>query len=205
MFYWGGGIKMYFLFFLLGIVATIIVSLLLNGSGASAILKHIQSNFKEYAILVGGLYFIYQAVSGSLFATTTISTDAKRGVNDAIVITATIERGDNWLVEILDGSDQYVITKDVTKNFGDINIKFNLNFARYKKGNNSILKLAPKEKTQTQFIIDDEVIKKANNGLSDNDKIDLNKGFYVISQIEYESVSWPFSAKSVAKSYVTPK
>ncbi|WP_446810955.1 hypothetical protein ACH50O_05110 [Methylomonas sp. 2BW1-5-20] len=99
--------------------------------------------------LIAAIYFIYQATSGSFFATTSITLEAKRNTDNAneVVITANIERGDNCLVEILES--KYQITEHPGNRTSDWK---SIAFPSRIEGSTAILRLALKEKTQTRRI-----------------------------------------------------
>lgn len=100
--------------------------------------------------LITAIYFIYQATSGSFFATTSITLEAKRNTDNAneVVITANIERGDNWLVEILES--KYQITEYPGNSTSDWK---SIAFPSRIEGSTAILRLAPKEKHKQSLLI----------------------------------------------------
>ena len=160
--------------------------------------------FKIAIPTVAVLYFLYQAFSGSFFATTSIFLEANRDVNNPclVIVKATIERGDNWLVEIEDGSDEYLITTKVEDQADQIGYEKTwekINFPRRYDGNKNkllLLGLAPKEKTQATFFINEKEIKDKG--------YDPSKGFFLTAKVKYSSVGWPIEATSFSKIYVPP-
>jgi hypothetical protein len=94
--------------------------------------------------LAAGAFFLYQIIGGSFFATTTVTAKATRCSNKILVV-ATLERGDNWLVDI--PADEYHI--------GPIGADFDSEWheAEFQRKKDGALRLAPKERTTTMFSV----------------------------------------------------
>lgn len=128
------------------------------------------------------LFFLYQAIAGSLFATTSITVKGDR-CNDAgkLLVTATIERGDNWLAAI--AVDEYQLSED-EKRVGQI-VPERWHFPRK---SDDLLYLAPHEKTATQFIWT----------VPEDSKHDL---FLTMSVHSYAKF-WPITSESFARAVI---
>lgn len=123
-------------------------------------------------------FFIYQAMAGAFFATTSLTIEAKRDGRDSIIASVTIERGDHWLVDI--ASLAYSITEGETKgSWLPIDIPC---------GPENKLRLAPKEKATTMFRIPTTVTGDA---------------IITIQALTY-GLMWPVPGRSYARVLVPP-
>jgi len=156
-----------------------------NADGFNNTKDRLDTLSKAAVPAAAALYFLYQAFAGSFFATTSILLEATREKTpgNKVVVKATIERGDNWLVEIITKSDEYSITTSQEQKPEGWKP---INFPGRDEGNKTLLRLAPKEKTHTDFTIDNK------------------NGIFVTARIRYYSIGWPFPAESRAKIYVPP-
>lgn len=108
--------------------------------------KEIDIFFKGAAGIAATIYFIYQAIAGSFFATTNILLEANFfEKSNQYVVKATIERGDNWCVNIKEA--MYLLEE---KSKTNIHIWTDMKFPKREDG---IHILAPKEKTHTEFVV----------------------------------------------------
>ncbi len=131
-------------------------------------------------------FFAYQAVAGAFFATTSVSLDAKRDSDDPqkILVRVTLERGDNWLVDIVSVSYSLSSTELPGEN---LPAKSNaINFpCRPGKG----LRLAPKEKTSTDFSFGQENV----------------EDIFITVQVVSYALLWPIPSTSYVKALIPGK
>jgi hypothetical protein len=124
--------------------------------------------------LAAGAFFLYQVMAGSFFATTTVTVKATR-CNGKILVLATLERGDNFLVVI--PADEYHV--------GPIDKSYNSGWkeAGFQRKRDGTLALGPKERTTTMFFI--------NSAPSEDTAITL--------AIDAYAISWPVPSESFAQ------
>jgi hypothetical protein len=119
------------------------------------------------------VFFLYQAVSGALVATTTVLLEAERveGSPGRIRVKLVLERGDAWLVEVTRAS----LTVD--GHTGKLPL--------YHPGRPS-LRLAPNERAQLSFIVD----------------APADRDVELLAAIICRQVAWPRETRSFAQTVV---
>lgn len=133
------------------------------------------------------LFFLYQILAGSLFATTTVTVKGER-CNKAgkLLVTATIERGDNWLAAI--AVDQYMLSSS------DEDKEFKATDAwKFPRKSDKLLRLAPHEKTSTQFILKAQDVLPAGN---------INSDIFLTMSVRSYAIFWPIPSESLARAVI---
>jgi hypothetical protein len=130
---------------------------------------------KAVVPVAAAAFFFYQVIAGSYFAGTTVTLQGSRCL-DKILVSVTLERGDNWLVSI--PADEYHI--------GPVGADFDtgwkpVGFQRKKYGD---LRLAPKEKTTTMFLVE------PSDAVSDTT---------IVVAVDSYAMYWPMPSQSFAK------
>lgn len=175
-------------------LAIVVSSIVVSCSASAGARARIDTFFKLIVPLLTIGFFLYKAIGGALFATTSLTLDAKRIVGDpeSIFVTATIERGSNWLVEIQDAV--YIFSVNGIQQGRYRNMGFprtgETPFPRA-EGDRlgpvpTSLKLAPGEKTATQFRLEAGSL----------DEVEITAYVSVVA------VTWPIPSWSFARALV---
>jgi hypothetical protein len=138
--------------------------------------------FDSAVPIFAALFFVYQALSGSFFATTspTLEVKVEKEQPEKALVTASLERGDNWLVEV--ASAQYIIGPAGQDDSG----WRNLPLPRRSDGH---LRLGPKEKTTTQIRVD----------LAEKDD------WFITTRFVTYALYWPVPSVSYARALIPMK
>jgi hypothetical protein len=141
----------------------------------------------DVVVPVSALIFVlYQIMAGSLFATTTVTAKGDLCREDGkVLVSATLERGGNWLAAI--ALDQYFLSHDEPKLLGKLeNPQSVWKFPRPQSG---LLRLAPNEKTSTQFYIP---------GLNN---LNISVLYLTVSVRSY-ALFWPIPSESLGRAVI---
>lgn len=141
----------------------------------------------DVVVPVSALIFVlYQIMAGSLFATTTVTVkgDLCRE-HGKILVSATLERGGNWLAAI--ALDQYFLS-DFEPNILDKS-KIPQSIWKFPRRQSGLLRLAPNEKTSTQFYM---------SGL-DNPNV---SALYLTVSVRSYALFWPIPSESLAHAVI---
>jgi hypothetical protein len=132
---------------------------------------------KAVVPVAAAAFFFYQVIAGSYFAGTTVTVQGTR-CGDKILVSVTLERGDNWLVNI--PADEYHVGPVGTGDDFDSGWK-SIGFQRKRYGD---LRLAPKEKTTTMFFVE---------------PTDARSDTIIVVAIDSYAKYWPMPSQSFAK------
>lgn len=152
--------------------------------------------FKVATPVVAAIFFFYNAIAGALFATTTLLAKEIGRTAEKAFVELTVERGDIWLVEILDSKilyhyNEYTSGAESDENANAYEVKNDSHMKEsvvfpHTKG--IPLRLAPKEKTSIVIEVP----------LSE-------KSMVLTARIAYEAVMWRRPAMSYARTILAPK
>lgn len=138
--------------------------------------------------MAAALYFVYQFAAGALFATTSVSLDIEREDEqpDTAIVTMKLERGDNWIVEIVSAAvtTEYPHTQATSWT--------NSNLPRRPDGT---LRLAPKETTSTKFRI--KLPSRRMDAV-----VDQTNDIVVTARVVSYALWWPVPSESFASTLI---
>lgn len=170
------------------VVAWTLNTSLVESSGGNSI----DTFFKAFTPVAAAVFFIYQMLAGAFAATTSVSIVANRSQDtpSQILVNVTVERGDNWVVEIL--KDEYrIIDAQAYSPKDDPDAEDWIRGGKLHRRNDERLLLSPKEKTSAGFVI------AIPNNLVD-------KPLIVVAKISSFASWWPTPVRSFATAYIPP-
>ena len=167
-----------------GLAVGVLVGLTLElfSAGLARGPERINTVFKVLPSAAALTYFVYQAVAGAFFATTSVILELEKPMKEStpVVMKLTLERGDNWLARIQ--KVEYGFSSEAK-----LPVKYNtVLFPAAEVESDHAFSLAPKERTSTMVSL----------------PLDKKDNFVTVQVVSY-AVWWPTPTRSYARILIT--